>query len=92
MRADTIPLDPNIGENISIGRNDQGALRYYAQPTPGSENAAAGFETLGTLAPLDMGGVFISEVRAVGAPKSGQRDYVEIHNGSNAAINLEGWF
>lgn len=92
MRADTIELDPDIGENISIGRNEQAALRYYAQPTPGSENATAGFETLSTLTLLDTSGVFISEVRAAGEAKSGQLDYVEICNGSDAAINLEGWF
>ncbi|MEL7609562.1 MAG: lamin tail domain-containing protein [Bacillota bacterium] len=92
LREDTIPLSPDIGGNISIGRNEEGSLRYYAQPTPGAENAAAGFETLSMITPLDTGGVFISEVRAVGEIKSNQRDYVELHNGSSAAVNLEGWF
>ena len=92
LREDTIPLSPDIGENISIGRNAAGDLRYFAQPTPGAENASAGFESLSSITPLDTGGVFISEVRAAGEPKGNQRDYVEIRNGSGEEVNLEGWF
>ena len=36
-------------------------------------------------------GVFISEASAVQDVKSGDNDWIELHNGSGAAVDLTGW-
>lgn len=91
MRVDNMPLSGVIGSNVSVGRDGDGNLRYYAQPTPGSKNAY-GFETADSIGFFNKRSVFISEVSAVAAAKSGKRDWIELYNGSDAEMDLSGWY
>lgn len=90
MRTESMSLIGITRDNISVGLDDSGNLRYYATPTPGSDNVH-GFETADQIGCFDNTGVFISEVCAVNEAKSGENDWIELHNGSAAAIDLTGW-
>lgn len=92
MRCDCVPLDPDMGENVSYGLGADGGWYYFAQPTPGAQNNTAGQAMLSELSRMDLSGVFISEVCAVNPAKSGKRDWVELYNGGDAAVNLSGWY
>ncbi len=91
MTREQIDLAPALGDNVSIGRTADGSLAYFTSPTPGAANA-----THASAEPLnggytDMGGVYISEVSAVSAAKSGKTDWIELHNASSSAVDLGGW-
>lgn len=90
LRTDEIPLLTEKRNNVSVGRSDDGALRYYAQPTPGAKNAN-GFETADSIGFFNNEGVFISEVCAANAVKSKRNDWIELYNGGSSAIDLSGW-
>ncbi|MCE5189519.1 MAG: lamin tail domain-containing protein [Eubacteriales bacterium] len=90
MRTESISLAGITRENISVGLDDNWSIRYFAAPTPGSENAH-GFETADQIGCFDNTGVFISEVSAVQDVKSGENDWIELCNGSGAAVDLSGW-
>lgn len=91
MRQDAIPLDAEITANISMGRGGNGEIVYFATPTPGAPNDSAGFEQLAAVPARNAGGVYISEVSAVSAAKSGKPDWIELHNPTNREISLAGW-
>ncbi|MDL2258706.1 lamin tail domain-containing protein [Eubacteriales bacterium OttesenSCG-928-K08] len=91
LSYDVIPLDPGITQNVSLGRDDLGQIRYFATPTPRAKNDSAAFETLGTLPTRNPNGVFVSEVSAVAAAKSGKQDWIELYNPTNHDISLAGW-
>lgn len=91
MRRDALTLPVSLPDTVSVGRDPTGELRYYAQPTPGYENAY-GYETAESLGFFNKEGVFISEVCAVNAAKSGKNDWIELHNGSEEAVDLTGWY
>lgn len=84
-------IDPEIGKNVSIGLNENGQAVYFATPTPDAKNSAHAFETMGTIALPDPSGVYISEVCAANAAKSGKSDWIELHNASAHDVNLKGW-
>lgn len=91
MRSDSLALPVTLPDNASAGRDPDGALRYYAQPTPGYENAY-GYETADSIGCFNKDGVYISEVCAVNAAKSGKNDWIELYNGSAEAVDLTGWY
>ncbi|MEA4869650.1 MAG: lamin tail domain-containing protein [Christensenella sp.] len=90
MRTESLSLAGIDRDNISVGLDDEQNIRYFASPTPGSDNAH-GFETAEQIGCFDNTGVFISEVSAVQEVKSGANDWIELHNGSDQSIDLTGW-
>ena len=92
MRMDSIAIDTNIGQNVSIGRDESGAIKYFPQATPGTKNTTYGFESQDLVKNVILNDVYITEVCAVEAPKSGTADWVELYNGNSYAVNLQGWY
>jgi signal peptidase I len=92
MQESVFALDFSVKKNISYGIAGEGEWQYFGQPTPGSENTSKGFEEIASAGLFDIGGVYINEVSAVGAPKSGDVDWIEIRNGSNNTVNLSGYY
>ncbi len=90
MRTESISLAGVTRDNISVGIDSDHNIRYYATPTPGSDNVH-GFETADQIGCFDNKGVFISEVSAVNEVKSGKNDWIELHNGSDQSVDLSGW-
>lgn len=91
MRFDLVEIDPNIGDNMSVGLGEDGLFHYYASPTPNAKNSTHAFDTVAETSVVNMKGVYISEVCAVTAAKSNTSDWIELHNASDSSINLEGW-
>ena len=92
MRSESMSLDGITRDNISVGLDADRNIRYYATPTPGADNAnAKGFETADQIGCFDNTGIFISEVSAVSEMKSGDNDWIELHNGSEEPVDLTGW-
>ncbi|MDP3447653.1 MAG: lamin tail domain-containing protein [Eubacteriales bacterium] len=90
MRTQSMSLAGITRDNISVGLDENHNIRYYATPTPGSENVH-GFETADQIGCFDNTGVFISEVCAVNEIKSGDNDWIELFNGSGQPVDLTGW-
>ena len=90
MRTESVSLLGVDRDNISVGLDEQQNIRYYASPTPGSENAH-GFETAEQIGCFDNTGVFISEVSAIQEFKSDENDWIELYNGSDQPVDLTGW-
>ena len=90
MRTESMSLAGITRDNISVGIDSDHNIRYYASPTPGSDNVH-GFETADQIGCFDNKGVFISEVSAVSEVKSGDNDWIELHNGSDQTVDLSGW-
>ncbi|MEN6417642.1 MAG: lamin tail domain-containing protein [Clostridiaceae bacterium] len=90
MRTEDLSLAGVTKENVSVGLDANGNIRYYAAPTPGTENAH-GFETADQIGCFDNQGVFISEVSAIQAVKSSDNDWIELYNGGSAEADLTGW-
>lgn len=90
MRSESMSLAGVTRDNISVGLDDSGNIRYYAAPTPGAKNAH-GFETADQIGCFDNQGVFISEVSAIQEVKSSQNDWIELYNGSSKEVDLTGW-
>ena len=90
MKTESMSLSGVTRDNISIGLDEGRNIRYFATPTPGSDNAH-GFETADQIGCFDNTGIFISEVRAANEIKSGKSDWIEFHNGSGETVDLSGW-
>ena len=90
MRMQSMSLVGITRDNISVGLDENRDIRYYATPTPGADNVH-GFETADLIGCFDNTGVFISEVCAVNAIKSGKNDWIELYNGSDEPVDLTGW-
>lgn len=82
-----IPYQEQVPKNTSVGLTPDGSLVYYKYPTPGGPNAAV-IHDINLLSAFPSDDLFISEVSAVGATGS---DWVELKNGSDKAIDLDGW-
>ena len=91
LLTDHIEIPENLSKNISIGRNGQNQIRYYAAPTPGGPNNSYGLEHSADAGGFDARSVYISEVSAVAPARSGVRDWVELYNGSSSSVSLDGW-
>ncbi|OQA73407.1 MAG: CotH protein [Firmicutes bacterium ADurb.Bin248] len=91
MKQDRVRFEPEIGDDISVGRDAAGEWKYFSAPTPLAQNATHAFDRLDAMRRPDPNGVYISEVSAVGAAKGGDNDWVELYNGSDRDMRLEGW-
>ena len=91
MRQDKWELPEGLGKNVSIGNGTYGSYLYYTTPTPGAANTTHAFNEPLSSGYTDMNGIYISEVCAVNAAKSGRADWIELHNASNKEISLAGW-
>lgn len=89
-RVDSVFI-PELRENVSVGREPDGTLAYYAHPTPGERNAN-GFPEADQVGFFCMDGVFISEVQAVQKRGSKEQDWIELYNGGAADASLLGWY
>ena len=85
-------LDFSVKENISYGRAGEDEWKYFGKPTPGDENSTSSFDEIASARFFDTNGVYINEVSAVGKPKSGDLDWIEIRNGSSGSLNLGGYY
>ncbi len=92
FKLDCVAFEITIGNDISIGRDNSGAWKYYATPTPGAKNSPHPFDSLSDVQRVDVNGVSISEVCAVNAVKSGASDWIELYNGSGHDKKLDGWY
>lgn len=88
---DTLAVPSDINDNVSIGRGDDGTVLYFAKPTPGAKNTTVGFTTHIGVGGFNPSSVYISEVCAVTAPRSGEFDWVELYNASSSSVSLTGW-
>lgn len=77
--------------NVSIGRSTDGQLVYYRQPSPLAENNHPETEA-DKLGFFDTTDVYISEVSAIHAKGTKANDWIELYNGSDSAVSLDGWF
>ncbi len=89
-RTDSIAFEPELPENVSVGKTPDGSVCYYGLPTPGGENAKS-FSTADGVGYFDIEGVYISEVCAANVPKTGRTDWVELRNGGTERADLTGW-
>jgi hypothetical protein len=89
MKTDEFVLPRDIKNDISVGRDETGAVQYYAKPTPGSANAEGSDDPV-TGANRD--GVYISEVCAGGSAKSRTGDWIELRNGADEQADITGYY
>ena len=91
MRTEHVSLAGITKDDVSVGRDASGNIRYYAYPTPGEKNAQ-GFETADSIGFFNKSGVFISEVCGVTEVKADKNDWIELHNGGSETVDLSGWY
>ncbi len=89
-RIDRIPI-PELRDNVSVGRDADGVIEYYAQPTPGESNAA-GFPEADTVGFFYTDALFVSEVCATQKKGAAEKDWIELYNGGAAVVDLTGWY
>ncbi len=86
-RAELEYLPANISKGTA---KDQSAKWvYFDKPTPGAANPD-GFETLEHACGITAKGIWVNEVSSV-ATKEGSYDWIELYNGSDEDISLEGY-
>ncbi len=87
---DQLPIEA-ARDNVSVGRDTEGNVVYFGEPTPLSPNGHARSEA-DSLGFFQSDGLFISEVCAIHERGSNEDDWIELHNGSDAAITLDGFY
>ena len=85
-----VPAESRL-DNISYGVQD-GKWLYFGQGTPGAENTAHGSESISNVEKVDRMGTWISEVSAAAPARSNQNDWIELYNGGDTAVDLNGWY
>ncbi len=82
---------PELNDNVSIGLDENNEQVYYRFPTPGEPNGHGDkdAEAIGFFQP---DGVYISEVCAIHDRGSNERDWIELYNGSQRSLSLDGWY
>lgn len=82
---------PDLPDNVSIGLDENNEQVYYRYPTPGEPNGHAEkqAEAIGFFQP---DGVYISEVCAIHDRGSSEKDWIELYNGGDSAVSLDGWY
>lgn len=82
---------PELPDNVSVGLDENNEQVYYRYPTPGEPNGHAdkNAEAIGFFQP---DGVYISEVCAIHDRGSNEKDWIELYNGSDSAVSLDGWY
>lgn len=89
-RLDWVTI-PELPDNVSVGLNENNEQVYYRYPTPGEPNGHAekNAEALGF---FQSDGVYISEVCAIHDRGSSEKDWIELYNGSDGTVSLDGWY
>ncbi len=95
FNGDTGELDwitiPELPDNTSVGLDENNEQVYYRYPTPGEPNGHAD-KTAEAMAFFQSDGVYISEVCAIHDRGSGEKDWIELHNGGDRSVSLDGWY
>lgn len=93
--AETGELDwvtiPELPDNTSVGLDENNEQVYYRYPTPGEANGHAE-KTVEAIGFFQPDGVYISEVCAIHDRGSSEKDWIELYNGSDEPISLDGWY
>ena len=82
---------PELPDNVSVGLNDSNEQVYYRYPTPGEPNGHAE-KTAEAIGFFPSDGVYISEVCAIHDRGSGEKDWIELYNGGERTVSLDGWY
>ncbi len=82
---------PELKGNVSIGLDQNNEQVYYRYPTPMAPNGH-GDKNAEALGFFQSDGVYISEVCAIHDRGSGEKDWIELYNGSGSAVSLDGWY
>jgi len=85
-----VPMESRL-DNISYGLQD-GKWLYFGQGTPGAANTTHGSDVIASVEKVDRMGTWISEVSAAAPARSKQNDWIELYNGGDTAVDLNGWF
>ncbi len=88
---DWITVPDGLGDNVSIGLNEYNEQVYYRYPTPKEPNGH-GDKDAEALGFFPSDGVYISEVCAIHKRGSGEKDWIELHNGGSESVSLDGWY
>ena len=91
MKQDCLLVPEELIANASVGRGADNEVYYYAAPTPGEPNSTYGFDKAASILSFDPNSVYISEVSAVSAARSGGTDWIELVNCSSKDMKLTGW-
>ncbi len=91
MKQDRIDIPEGINPNVSVGRDKNYEILYYAAPTPGAANDTYGSDIFASVGGFDAHSLYISEVCAVSRARSGEKDWIELYNGSGSPMRLTGW-
>lgn len=83
---DSIEIPKSLEKGCSVGRNGSGETACFRNPSPEQENGK-GYKVGEALPFFEKEGVYISEASATG--EGG--DWIELYNGGDSAVNLEGW-
>lgn len=82
---------PELPDNVSVGLDENNEQVYYRYPTPGEPNGHAE-KTAEAIGFFQPDGVYISEVCAIHDRGSKEKDWIELYNGSDETIALDGWY
>ena len=82
---------PELNDNVSIGFNESNEQVYYRYPTPNEPNGH-GDQDAEALGFFPSDGVYISEVCAIHGRGTGEKDWIELHNGGSGSVSLDGWY
>ena len=94
--VDRVMID-NLPQDCSWGRNEQNQMQVFQMPTPTLPDNEAGFNQMDlNLRAMNRTGVWISEVLASNNQVSTyagteNKDWVEIYNSSDTAVDISGW-
>lgn len=82
---------PELPDNVSVGLDENNEQVYYRYPTPGEANGHSEkqAEAIGFFQP---DGVYISEVCAIHDRGSSEKDWIELFNGADTDVSLDGWY
>ena len=88
---DWVTVPENLGDNVSIGLSEYNEQVYYRYPTPNAPNGH-GDKDAEALGFFPSDGVYISEVCAIHKRGTGEKDWIELHNGGSGSVSLDGWY
>ena len=82
---------PELPDNVSVGLDENNEQVYYRYPTPGEPNGHAE-KTAEAIGFFQPDGVYISEVCAIHDRGSKEKDWIELYNGGDKSVSLDGWY
>ena len=85
----------HTNNDVSKGRStaDPNKWVYFSKATPGEANTTVEYEQLAAAVSLRAKGLWVSEAFAASVPYNDKQvsDWIEIYNGTNEAVNLNGY-